>query len=69
MRRYNNYGSSSSGIGFTGLLQVVLIALKLLGKIEWSWIWVWAPTWISLIVYAVVFVALYVFYSKQDLHI
>lgn len=39
--------SSSNGIGFTGLLQILFIALKLMGYIEWSWWWVLAPTWIS----------------------
>lgn len=39
--------SSSSGIGFTGLLTIVFIVLKLLGKITWSWWWVLSPLWIS----------------------
>lgn len=39
--------SSSGGIGFTGLLQVAFIVLKLTGYISWPWIWVLAPTWIS----------------------
>lgn len=38
--------SSSSGIGFTGLLTIVFIVLKLLGKIDWSWWWVLSPLWI-----------------------
>ena len=42
--------SSSSGIGFVGLLTVLFIALKLLGKISWSWGWVLAPIWISAII-------------------
>lgn len=37
--------SSSSGIGFFGLLAIVFITLKLLGKITWSWWWVLAPLW------------------------
>ena len=37
--------SSSSGIGFFGLLAIVFIALKLSGSIEWSWLWVLAPIW------------------------
>ena len=39
--------SSSCGIGFTGLLTIVFIVLKLLGKISWSWWWVLSPIWIS----------------------
>lgn len=40
--------SSSSGIGFCGLLAIVFITLKLLGKITWSWLWVLSPIWIPL---------------------
>lgn len=39
--------SSSGGIGFAGLLTIVFIVLKLLGKIDWSWWWVLSPIWIS----------------------
>jgi uncharacterized membrane protein YqjE len=42
--------STDVSIGFTGLLQLLFIALKLLGKIEWSWLWVLAPTWITAII-------------------
>jgi hypothetical protein len=42
-------GSSSSegGIGFTGLLTIAFIVLKLMGYIAWSWWWVLSPLWIS----------------------
>lgn len=45
----NNVSNSntSSGIGFTGLLTIVFIVLKLLGVIAWSWWWVLSPIWIS----------------------
>lgn len=39
--------SSSGGIGFVGLLTIVFIVLKLIGKITWSWWWVLSPLWIS----------------------
>lgn len=39
--------SSSSGIGFAGLLTIVFITLKLIGKITWSWWWVLSPLWIG----------------------
>lgn len=38
--------ASSGGIGFCGLLTIVFIVLKLLGKITWSWLWVLSPLWI-----------------------
>lgn len=43
----NASSSSSGGIGFAGLLTVVFITLKLLGKINWSWWWVLSPLWIG----------------------
>jgi hypothetical protein len=46
--------SSSGGIGFAGLLAIVFIALKLLGKITWSWLWVLSPLWIPLAIFLVV---------------
>lgn len=42
--------SSSSGVGFFGLLTIVFIVLKLLKVINWSWFWVLSPTIISIVV-------------------
>ena len=39
--------SNSSGIGFTGLLTIVFVVLKLTNYIDWSWWWVLSPLWIS----------------------
>lgn len=39
--------SSSSGIGFCGLLTIVFIILKLCKVITWSWVWVLSPLWIG----------------------
>lgn len=39
----------NGGIGFTGLLTIVFIVLKLLGIITWSWVWVLSPIWIDAI--------------------
>jgi hypothetical protein len=50
--------ASAGGIGFTGLLTIVFITLKLIGVINWPWIWVLSPIWISLLV---VFVILVIF--------
>ncbi len=41
----SNDSSSSSGIGFFGLLAVLFIGLKLTGFIDWSWWWVLSPIW------------------------
>jgi len=45
----------SSGIGFTGLLTIVFVTLKLLGKIDWSWWWVLSPLWIAAVLVLLVF--------------
>jgi len=51
--------SSSSGIGFAGLLTVLFIGLKLTHYIDWSWWWVLSPLWIStgivLLIIAIIF--------------
>ena len=43
----NNTSSSSGGLGFTGALTILFIALKLCHVINWSWWWVLSPIWIS----------------------
>jgi hypothetical protein len=50
----SNTTSSSSGIGFTGLLTIVFITLKLIGYITWSWVWVLSPLWISGVILIVI---------------
>ncbi len=59
----NNTGSSSSsssgGIGFTGLLTILLIGLKLGGVITWSWWWVLSPLWISALFVLVVLIVMF----------
>lgn len=45
----SNSSSSSGGIGFTGLLTILFIGLKLTGFINWSWWWVLSPIWISIL--------------------
>jgi hypothetical protein len=40
--------SSSSGVGFTGLLTILFVGLKLTNTIDWSWWWVLSPVWITI---------------------
>ena len=54
--------NSSSGIGFTGLLTIVFIVLKLLKVINWSWWWVLSPIWISIII-AILLIILSIFFG------
>ena len=48
--------STSSGIGFFGLLTIVFITLKLLGKIDWAWWWVLATLWLPIALAAGIYV-------------
>ena len=57
MSQQNN---STSGIGFTGLLTIVFIVLKLLGKITWSWWWVISPMWISTLFVLLILIILFI---------
>lgn len=46
-----NRGTVKVNIGggaFLSILTIAFIILKLLGKIQWSWIWVLAPVWIPI---------------------
>ena len=55
----NNNTTVSGGIGFSGLLTIVFIVLKLCGVIDWGWIWVLAPLWIgTAIVIAILLIVL-----------
>lgn len=58
MSKYNS-SSSSSGIGFFGLLSIVFIVLKLMNVITWSWWWVLSPIWMptTLVILIIVVVA------------
>ena len=46
--------TNSNGIGFSGLLLIVFIVLKLIGVIAWSWWWVFAPTWLPLAIFLII---------------
>ena len=53
--------SYSGGIGFTGLLTIVFIILKLIGTIDWSWWWVLSPLWITFILGMLLFIVIIIF--------
>lgn len=56
----SNSNSGSSGIGFTGLLTIVFITLKLIGYINWSWWWVLSPLWITTGIVLVIIVLVFI---------
>jgi hypothetical protein len=60
-------------IGFFGLLTIVLLLLKVFGKISIGWIWVFAPLWVPfglllgfLMLVFVIAVLVQVFDASQD---
>jgi len=57
--------SSSSGIGFFGLLAIVFITLKLTNFIDWSWWWVLSPIWIPTIIGLIVLITLTVIFKDR----
>ena len=44
----NSSNNKTGAIGFSSLLQIAFIVLKLCHVIDWSWWWVLAPTWIPI---------------------
>lgn len=59
----NDNGNISGGIGFSSLLAVLFIGLKLMGVINWSWWWVLSPIWIS---WAIGLLALFIVWMLND---
>ena len=51
--------ATARGIGFTGVLTVAFIVMKLCGVIKWSWLWVLSPIWISIVLWVLIFVFVY----------
>ncbi len=56
---YMSKNSSSGGMGFLGVLQIVFIVLKLCKVITWSWLVVLIPLWIELLLCVGVLVFIY----------
>lgn len=54
-------------MGFTELLTIVFIVLKLIGVIDWKWIFVLLPEIIALVFYLgiiIIYIGLYIWASK-----
>lgn len=52
---------NSASIGFTGLLTIVFITLKLTHYIDWSWWWVLSPLWIGIAIFMVIILIAFIF--------
>lgn len=59
----NNTSTSNGGIGFSGVLTILFIGLKLTGYIAWSWWWVLSPLWLQAVYILVVFMLLLAAYA------
>lgn len=66
MENNENNVNVSSGIGFTGVLQIVFIVLKLVKVINWSWIWVLSPTWIPLSITIICLLIVWIIYKIEE---
>lgn len=67
MSNKSSSSSASGGVGFSGLLTIVFITLKLLGYINWSWWWVVSPIWISVLLVILIFIIVFVFAVIDEL--
>lgn len=58
-KKSNTSTAASGGIGFTGLLTIAFIVLKLTNVIDWSWWWVLSPLWISVALVVLIFIIIF----------
>lgn len=61
-----NNSNSKGSIGFTGLLTIVFIILKLCGVIDWSWLWVLSPLWISFVIAIILTIIVLIINKDND---
>jgi hypothetical protein len=47
-----------------GALTVLFVALKLLGKISWSWIWVLSPIWVGAVLWFLIYIGYVLYIAK-----
>lgn len=66
MKESKSSGGASGGIGFTGLLTLVFIVLKLCNVINWSWFWVLSPLIFSLALVVFILAVYLVIIAIQD---
>lgn len=51
----------SISIGFSGILFIVFLILKLTNVIAWSWWWVTAPLWITIALNILIIISIILF--------
>ena len=60
----NIKNDSIGSLGFSTVIGIVFVILKLVGVIDWSWLWVLSPFWINF-VFVILFCILAVCYYKR----
>jgi len=53
--------NESISIGFSGILFIVFLILKLTNVIAWSWWWVTAPLWITIALNILIIISIVLF--------
>jgi hypothetical protein len=53
-----------SSLGLPTILFLIFLVLKLCKVINWSWLWIFSPLWISVIIYLLVFLILFIIQNK-----
>lgn len=61
----NRKEQRSSWGGFSSLLQVAFIVLKLTNVIDWSWWWVLSPIWVTLAILLIGVLVIFII-SRED---
>ena len=62
----NENHNTATGIGFSGLLTVAFIVLKLTHVIDWSWWWVLSPLWITFAIWLIIVLVVFVIAALMD---
>lgn len=57
---------TSGGLGIGGVLTLIFVVLKLVGVIDWKWVWVLSPLWISFIIWALIIIAVIIYFKWFD---
>ena len=48
-----------TGLGLSEVLFLIFLILKLCKIINWSWLWIFSPLWISLVLYLLLCLIIY----------
>lgn len=61
----NNNGGGGSSLGFTSVLTIVFITLKLCHVIDWPWLWVFSPLLINILIVAIFILVVILFLRRK----